>query len=95
MKANTALAITVIFLIGLALTGLNWIQAAEPESTVNIEISEDKTIPEKPGGIPHELDGPYTQCSSCHQLEIPPHPAKVENCLICHTQKVEEDKARQ
>jgi hypothetical protein len=95
MKTNTVLAITLIALIGFSLIGLNWIQAAELESTTNTAVSRDKTIPEKPGGIPHELDGPYMQCSGCHQLEIPPHPAKVENCLICHTQKVDEGNAGQ
>jgi len=95
MKTSTALTIAAIIAIPLSLTGLSWIQAAEVQSTASTEISEDKKIPEKPGGIPHELDGPYTECSSCHQLEIPPHPAKVENCLICHTQKVDEGKGNQ
>ena len=92
MKNSSILTIAVIISVALTFTGFGWIQAAEMQSSNGSEVTEDKAIPEKPGGIPHPLDGSYTQCSTCHQLEIPPHPEKVESCLICHTQKVEETK---
>lgn len=92
MKTCTILSIAAMVAATLAYTGVSWIHAAEVKLTDSTEITEDKKIPAKPGGIPHELDGSYTQCSTCHQLEIPPHPAKNESCLICHTQNVEENR---
>lgn len=64
--------------------------AGSSEESENAEDRQDLRIPEKPGGIPHGLDGRYATCDNCHELSIPPHPPMVHDCLICHTQAIDD-----
>lgn len=80
----------VVLIVGLL--GLLSLGSVAGSSEDNEQVTEDQetSIPEKPGGIPHELDGPYATCDNCHELSIPPHPPMVHDCLICHTQAIDD-----
>lgn len=91
MKNLLFLVVATIFLVTGMLAVMLVTEVVVAEQPVAAEAKDEKRIPEKPGGIPHGLEGPYAECSDCHQLEIPPHPPLEHECLICHTQQIDEE----
>ncbi len=91
MKNPLFLILAAVLLVAGMLGVMTLAPAVEADPAGAIEAEQEERIPEKPGGIPHALDGPYAECSDCHQLEIPPHPPMVQDCLICHTQQVNDE----